>query len=72
MRHAIVTILQSGGTVEFGRVTICDITKHVKFNTGKRRWQVTSDDYRKQFSELYTDINEAVEVFLGILKVTRG
>lgn len=71
-RNALMTILKAGGTIEFGRVTICDISRYVNFSTGKRKWQVTSDDYRKQFSELYADMNEAIDVFLNILRVTKG
>jgi len=72
MRQEIREILTKGGTVEFGRVTICDISRYVNFNVGRKKWQVHSDDYRRPFSQLYGDLNEAIGVFMNILKVTNG
>lgn len=72
-RDSIRDILVNGGSVEVGRVTICDINDYYRYgHFGKKRWQVDSDDYRMKHSELYENIGEAVGRFLKIVKVTKG
>lgn len=72
MRDAIREILIKGGTVEFGRVSICDISRYVNFNVGRKKWQVHSDDYRRPFSQLYGNLDEAIGTFVNTIRITNG
>lgn len=69
-REAIKKLLMSGYNVEFGALSICNLARHTNtrglFN---RKYQVDSNTGKFLFSEIYSDIDIAIDKFLGIRNI---
>lgn len=59
-RTILVEMLENGYDISFKRLSMSKLARF------RRPYQVHCDDYRQQFSELYEDINDAVEKFVEL------
>ena len=70
IRQSVKRLLESGHTVDFGRLTICDLGNFSATRKSlKRRYQVECTDARLRFSEIYETLELAVDKFCGIRAV---
>ncbi len=67
MHRAVEKLLDNNCSIEYGRLQICDLGNYVQGRkTLDRRYQVTSDDARFRFSEIYIKPAVAIDKFLAI------
>jgi hypothetical protein len=65
--NTIRQILFSGGCLEFGRLSISPLDRYYRYGN-INQWQVHCDDSRSLHSEVYHDINKAIQIFIQIGK----
>ena len=64
---AIKELIISGHSVDFGRLTICDLGEEVQTRRGmKKLYQVECNDARYRYTEIYSNLNVAIDKFMAI------
>jgi hypothetical protein len=66
-------VVSDGYIVMYKQVSLCDLKDHVDFvaRTGKRMYQVHSDNSKMKCSDVYYNIDDAVDRFLEIKRIVR-
>lgn len=59
-------VLLDGCSVEYYRLSIAKMPRHVYLNPRTNCYQVHCDHYKFQFSHLYEDVDDAIEKFLEL------
>lgn len=60
-------VLEDGSSVECNRLSLCCINDYLRSSRATSiRYQVDCDDYRLKFSQLYEDLEKAVEKYVEI------
>jgi hypothetical protein len=68
--YSVKNAVENGCGVDFGRLSICDLGKHVQMRDQlERKYQVDCDDSRFRFSEVYYKLDVAVDKFMLIRSV---
>lgn len=63
-------IIEDGGSIEYQKIGICNIKNHLKtFNNYRPLYQVHSDNPKFKFSDLYNNIDDAIDKFFDIRTV---
>jgi hypothetical protein len=67
-------LLLDGSSIEYKKISICNIKNHLKtFNNYRPLYQVHSDNPKMKFSDLYNNLDDAVDKFFDIrIVVDRG
>lgn len=66
-------VVSDGYIVMYKQVSLCDLKDHVDFiaKTGKRTYQVHSDNPKLKCSDIYYNIDDAVTRFLEVKRAVR-
>jgi hypothetical protein len=66
-------VVSDGYIVMYKHISFCDLKDHVDFvaRTGKHTYQVHSDNPKYKCSDVYYNIDEAVNRFLEVKKAVR-
>lgn len=67
MFETLKTVFQEGIDLNYGKLSLCDIT-HYNLKERKFKYQVHSDDSRFKFSRMYrsTELDAAIRKFMEI------
>lgn len=68
-REAIKEIILNKGTVNYGKLTICDIRLWSNYK-GNRYYQVYCET-KDRFADNYVDLDEAIDKFLELKKLIK-
>ena len=73
LHRAIETVLMTGCAIESGMLSLCDLGYFVQSRKPlDRRFQVTSEDARFRFSEIYMKESVAIDKFIAIKNYLDG
>jgi len=62
-----MSVIYAGCIVTYKNITLCDLTDHVPYLKNKTsKYQVHSDNSKVKFSEIYYNIEEAVNKFIEL------
>jgi hypothetical protein len=63
-----MSVVFAGCIVSYKNITLCDLTDHVPYLKNKTNgmYQVHSDNSKAKFSEIYYNIEEAVNKFIEL------
>ena len=69
-RNYYRNVLLDGCSIEYQRLSICDLRDYYNFYSKRRDpiFQVHCDNSKNRFSQIYKDVNEAVNSFIEIKK----
>lgn len=69
INNAVKRILDAGGYVEIGKVSICDVSVFLQSRERfENRFQVISEDHRFPYSNIYVKDKVAIDKFVAILR----
>jgi hypothetical protein len=67
LKNDYKSVVYAGCIITYKNITLCDLTDHVPFMRNRpSEYQVHSDNSKVKFSDVYKNIDEAVEKFIEL------